>query len=386
MKNYIQQYYYKTMKDNISSPFEELVTISHREGSRGMTNFISPFEGGLRGMTNRNLFKTITILLLALSPLLQSCKDIKAKNITGETPVLILPMAHDTVATNPVHFKWEAIDGATEYHLQIASPSFSNISAYVLDSVVTGTDFYFELDSNQYELKLTASNNAYTSKTLGPVLFWVGATSNTTPVSAQLVLTAPLNNTYLNSDFNGLFSWNALTGAANYEFELRKGVNFNTGQIIHTMTPGNSLDETLPSNTLPLAEGQYTWRVIANDASSNYLTQKINSFIVDNTKPDSSVLNLPANNGNVTIADSVTFTWTATPSTTSFHAPEFSIIEVSNSINFSTIIQTQTVYAQTKKLALSSLTIGNTYYWRVRVKDEAGNISSNSVIFHFTAN
>ncbi len=348
--------------------------------------FNFPLWRGIEGEDNRNLFQIITILLLALSPLLQSCKDIKAKNITGETPVLILPMAHDTVATNPVHFKWEAIEGATEYHLQIASPSFSNISAYVLDSVITGTDFYFELDSNQYELKLTASNNAYTSKTLGPVLFWVGATSNTTPVTSQLVLTAPLNNTYLNTDFNGLFSWNTLTGAANYEFELRKGANFNTGQTIHTMTPGNSLDETIPAGSLPLAEGQYTWRVIANDVNSSILTQKINSFIVDNSKPDSAVLSLPVNNGSVTIADSVMFTWTATPSSTSFHAPEFSIIEVSNSINFSNIIQTQTVYAQTKKLALSSLTIGNTYYWRVRVKDEAGNISSNSVIFHFIAN
>jgi hypothetical protein len=348
--------------------------------------FNFPLWRGIEGEDNRNLLQIITILLLTLSPFLQSCKDIKAKNITGETPVLILPMAHDTVATNPVHFKWEAIEGATEYHLQIASPSFSNISAYVLDSVVTGTDFYFELDSNQYELKLTASNNAYTSKTLGPVLFWVGATSNTTPVTAQLVLTAPLNNAYLNTDFNGLFSWNTLTGASNYEFELRKGATFNTGQIIHTMTPGNSLDETIPAGSLPLAEGQYTWRVIANDVNSSILTQKINSFIVDNTKPDSAVLNLPANNGNVTIADSVLFTWTTTTPTTTNFAPEYSVIEVSSTINFATLLKNETVYGQTKKLWLATLTTGTTYYWRVRVKDEAGNISSNSVIFHFIAN
>jgi hypothetical protein len=375
------------MKDNFySSPFEELVPISHREGSSGMTNFIFPFEGGLRGMTNRNLLQIITILLLALSPLLQSCKDIKAKNITGETPVLILPMAHDTVATNPVHFKWEAIEGATEYHLQIASPSFSNISAYVLDSVITGTDFYFELDSNQYELKLTASNNAYTSKTLGPVLFYVGATSSTTPVTSQLVLTAPLNNAYVNANFDGRFSWNALTNASNYEFELRKGANFSSGQTIHTMTPGNSLDDVVPSANLPLAEGQYTWRVIANDANSTYLTQKINSFIVDNTKPDSAVLNLPVNNGSVSIADSVQFSWTTTTPTASNFAPEYSVIEVSSTINFATLLKNETVYGQTKKLWLGTFTSGTTYYWRVKVKDEAGNVSLNSTVFHFTAN
>ena len=75
---------------------------------------------------------------------------------------------------NPVHFKWEEMEGASIYRLEIVSPSFASINQFLLDSLVVGTDFYLDLDSNEYELRLTAQNGVYESQILAPVKFWVG--------------------------------------------------------------------------------------------------------------------------------------------------------------------------------------------------------------------
>ena len=104
------------------------------------------------------------LLLFGIAISAVSCEKIIAEDITAETPVLILPAENDTVSQNPVHFKWQELEGASKYHLEVVSPSFAAISQFALDSVVTGTDFYFNLDSNEYELKLTALNGGYESQ------------------------------------------------------------------------------------------------------------------------------------------------------------------------------------------------------------------------------
>ena len=91
------------------------------------------------------------LLLLGLGIFAVSCEKIIAEDITAETPVLVLPSVNDTVNQNPVHFKWEEIEGASKYHLEVVSPCFSAISQFPLDTIVTGTDFFFGLDSSQYE-------------------------------------------------------------------------------------------------------------------------------------------------------------------------------------------------------------------------------------------
>ena len=73
------------------------------------------------------LFATLSCLTL----LLPACNDIIAKDISEETPVLILPGANDTISSNPVQFKWEEMEGATKYKLEVVHPSFSNIQTYV---------------------------------------------------------------------------------------------------------------------------------------------------------------------------------------------------------------------------------------------------------------
>ena len=56
--------------------------------------------------------RTIIYIILA-SVIFTSCEKIVAKDISNETPVVLLPVANDTVEINPVHFKREGREGAT---------------------------------------------------------------------------------------------------------------------------------------------------------------------------------------------------------------------------------------------------------------------------------
>jgi hypothetical protein len=323
----------------------------------------------------------IAVFLVSLIGL-TSCKDIIAKNITGATPEMISPKLNDSIAKSPVTFIWKELSGATTYQLQIASPSFSNMTYYVLDTMVSKTSFTIELDSNQYEYKLTALNTGYESVVLGPIRFWVGKSAVKTG-SSSLVLSTPINNTFVNNTFNGRFTWLAVTNADNYEFELRKGGSFTTGTNVYTMEPGNTLDKTLPSNLLPLAPGEYTWRVLVNSGTT-YLTQNTGKFTVDTLTPNQATLLTPTNNSTVTLSDSTNFTWNNGTQNALYQSALSSQIEISSDVNFNSILVTYTVNeSQIKKIKLSSLTTGQTYYWRVKNKDAAGNASQPSTAFQF---
>jgi hypothetical protein len=334
-----------------------------------------------------NVKKVLKACVLVMLPMfiLSSCKDIIAKNISGNTPEIITPTLNDTLAKSAVTFTWNEMKGATKYRLQIASPSFENISSYVLDTTITKTTFAVGLDSNQYEYKLTAINAGYESNVLGPIRFWVGK-SSTGNSSASLVLSTPTNNTFVNKTFDGRFTWLAVDKGTNYEFELRKGGTFTSGTNVYTMDPGNTLDKTLPSNLLPLSPGEYTWRVISNSGST-YLTQSIGKFTVDTLSPNQATLLTPTNNSTLNLSDSITFTWSNGTSTASFQSSVTSTLEIASDVTFSSILYTLSVVDfQTKKLKLSSLISGKTYYWRVKNKDPAGNIANPSSVFQLITN
>jgi hypothetical protein len=182
----------------------------------------------------------------------------------------------------------------------------------------------------------------------------------------------PTSEKYVNHNFDGKFSWQAITSGTNYEFELRKGESFTTGVNVYTMDPGNTLDKTLPSNVLPLKPGAYSWRVIAN-AGSTYLTQSVGMFYVDTLAPTQPTLQFPTNNSlAISIVDSVQFQWN-------------NGTQIGTYQSFTTIVLTKNLLAtQSKKIVLSALTTGKQYFWRVSNKDEAGNQSLPSTVFQFT--
>ncbi len=318
--------------------------------------------------------RTFLFILLG-TVLLSSCDKIVADDITAETPVLILPTVDDTVGVNPVHFKWEAMEGATKYHLEIVSPSFAAIEAFALDSVISGTDFYFALDSNEYELKLTALNGGYESQVLGPIKFWVGVQASSS--TSNVVLTSPTNAGYVGATFNNQFSWNAVSGATSYEFSLRQGSSYATGTLINSQNNISTSTYTAPT---ALSEGEYHWGVKAYFSTSESPIS-IGQFFVDAFSPNVAINSSPSN-FSFGFTGITTFTWGNGTDPGTIHSPVTSTLEIATDSGFGNIIETVNVVGTSADVNL----ITGTYFWRVTNTDEAGNTAGSSTAYQFTVN
>lgn len=312
---------------------------------------------------NRSKFQLIAFSILVVSVLF-SCNKIIEEDISDDIPILILPQNNATISTNPVHFKWHEMNGATKYHLEIVSPSFDNISSYDLDSIVTGGNFYFNLDSNQYEFRITAMNGAYSSKTLGPISFVVGTSLGSS--NPAVTLNSPNQNAYFNGQFDGAFSWFTLPGTNTYTFELHETTTF-AGPLLDIFDQiGTNGITSLDGQTL--GEGTYSWGVkafLSNGEETNF-SKRI--FYIDTIAPGISNGLLPANNSNEP-SGSITFEWTLPTDVGTIQSPVQSILQISTDITFTSLLAPDT----TSNLSLTKTLLQGTYYWRVQTVDEAGN-------------
>ncbi len=318
--------------------------------------------------------------LILFSLAFASCKDIQSENIEGKMPVLLVPASNDTVQVNPVKFKWEAMEGATKYRLQVASPSFANPSEYALDTTVSLTEFDFALDSNEYELKLTALNSGYQSLTLGPIKFWVGIEPTIT--NDVVVLNSPTDNIYVNGSFTGSFNWNSLSDVSSYEFNMRQGSNFNTG-IPFDFQNNLATNSVNLSSGVTLSEGTYVWAVKAFLNSGTETPYAKRTLFVDVTNPNTP-LGPFAPIGNEIIGN-VTFSWSNGSDNGTIKAPVTSTLQISTDSGFGTLWGTFTVSSNQAIVDMTSAS-ANTYYWRVINQDEAGNVSLYSATNSFLLN
>lgn len=311
----------------------------------------------------------ITILVLILT----SCKEAISVNISDSTPVMILPQVNDTVAENPVYFKWEEVEGATKYHLQIVSPNFNNITTYPVDSMVSGTSIYISLDSNKYELMLTAVNEGYTSHTLGPIAFSVGIQPSAS--AGTVVLTSPVTDTYFNEDFSGLFSWQTLSGASSYEYSVRKGTSYASSNIIETAGGIVTNQYTLAAT---LDEGEYHWGVKAYLSAGGETMVSTRRFYIDTINPLVSTLISPSTS---VPTGATTFTWSTGTDPGTIHAPVTATVEVAEDANFTVGVLSTTSTGTTATISLSGTGLR---FWRVKNTDAAGNESAYSTSGQFT--
>lgn len=314
------------------------------------------------------------LILVGLSIFAVSCEKIVAEDITEETPILILPAVNDTVNQNPVHFKWEELEGASKYHLEVVSPSFASISSFPLDTIVTGTNFFYDLDSNEYELRLTALNGGYESLTLGPVKFWVGVQPSG-GTGSSVVLNSPSDGVYVNDQFSNTYQWIATQGATSYEFSLRQGSNFGTGLILDAQ---NNISTTSFQSSYTLSEGEYSWGVKAYFGTTES-PFTVYTLYVDETDPNEAVLISPSNTASIQ-QGTINFLWGNGIDPGTVNSPVTSILEVTTDASFTVIDHTVSIVGSTSDV---NLTAGN-YYWRVRNVDEAGNTAIVSLTNELT--
>lgn len=317
--------------------------------------------------------KKILTLFVGLI-LFVSCDKFIATDISELTPAIILPAANDTVQKNPVHFKWEEINGATDYHLEVVSSGFSSINSFDLDTIIQGTDFYFALDSNEYEMRLSATNGAYDSQTTLPIKFWVGVQPSQGSTSMELV--TPSLGAYVNQTFDGDFDWSNLTEADSYEVSIRKGAVFSNGILVDSEI-GNTTGN-FSSNEI-FEEGEYTWGVLAQMSDGTSTAYSISTFYVDTVNPAVPVQSTPSNLSNQSVG-LVPFSWSNGQDSGVIMSPITSEIEVSTDNTFpASLTEQYTIQGESADIDLDP----GTYFWRIRNIDDAGNQSafSNSIQF-----
>lgn len=310
---------------------------------------------------------SIRLLCVLVSLSLFGCKDFIEKNISKETPVLILPAHNDTIGANPVHIKWEKLEGATKYRIEIVSPSFANIQSFPLDSTVAGTNFFFSLDSAQYEIRITAVNAGYSSYASGIKRFWVGTSQGST--NGGVTLGTPVAGAYLNGSFNGAFSWSTqgLGSVSSCTFELHETEYFSGTML--DIAPQLTSSEVTSLTGAELEEGVYSWGVkayLGGNVETNY-SKRV--FYVDKTPPGQGTPSFPANNGSAS-AGQITFSWTLPEDEGEIQSPVGGKVELSTFQNFATIYKSGS--SNGTSVILENVAAG-TYYWRVILKDAAGN-------------
>ena len=100
----------------------------------------------------------ISFLLVCIS-----CKDIIDEERIYETSVVLVAPVNEAVFTETtVNLVWNTVEGADEYVVQIATPSFEEPLQFVTDSIVTTTNLNLILNpGTSYQWRIKGQNVNY---------------------------------------------------------------------------------------------------------------------------------------------------------------------------------------------------------------------------------
>ncbi len=312
------------------------------------------------------MLKYTTFILLTLT--LFSCKDFFEKNLQKEDVTIITP-ANNSISTNVnITFDWQDVNGALEYRIQIASPTFSNPSSFYMDSTIDVSILALTLSPNEYQWKVRAENNSTVTEYSNIMNLKIDSSYNLS--SQSLVLYTPIESLFTNHTILN-FTWQDLYSVDTYQFVLKNGTNWNTATtLIDTLLVSANF-----TNVNNLTEGNYLWSVKGSNTlpSSTNFSQKFNLHI-DLTSPNNPNLNLPTSTTTGLLSDSsYLFDWSRASNSGSVQSELFDSLFV-----YSDTIQTPiTKYGSLLEDTLLTLpNTAGTYYWNVKTYDKAGNEST----------
>lgn len=300
-----------------------------------------------------------------------SCDDILEEDITDDMVQIISPMNNSEIESNVVNFRWNNIDGADKYRIQV----YGDNQSMVVDTLVNPSSFTYPMRGGTFQWRIRAENSAYESEYSFPVNFTVIETDDLD--NQQVILNSPQIGHYFNNT-NITCSWQTIRAAENYDLELTNSVN----GTVYTKTDITTNSFTLPATELA-QDAKYTWKVKARNSSSNTLYAS-RDFSIDRTNPNQPQNVSPVNNFTQSPNQMIDFTWNITADSGTIQSPIASYtVEFSRVANFTTVSQASTSINPNFQ---QIFTESGDYFWRVKAKDEATNVSTYSSIFKFTIN
>lgn len=296
--------------------------------------------------------------------ILQSCKDIIEQDISNAKLNIVSPIDNYRSDSYQVTFWWDEVEGAQKYRIQIAIPSFDSLQVLSIDTAITDVKYVLTLFPGRYQWRIRAENgNSYTSFITRNLTI----DSNTTLTGQPFNVDYPVDMYFSNNRVIN-FGWSAFPGATSYEY-----VFADTNNI---PVKNKTIDQLFVVDTL--AEGTYIWKVravnIVNGTKTEY--SAIRRVSVDQTPPVTSTLSAPAN--QTLIQNPVQLVWIRNGDV---YADS---IQVATDSLFTNIQLAQLIAGNVGTISLPPLTIGTTYFWRLKSRDKANNWSPFSSVFSFT--
>jgi hypothetical protein len=302
-----------------------------------------------------------------------SCDDIIEHDISNDSVTLISPLNEAEIESNVVAFKWNALEHADKYRIQV----FGVNQALALDSIVDTSHLTIPMAEGSYQWRVRGENSAYVSAYSWSMGFTLIESSNLE--NQQVILSSPGNALYTNNS-NITCTWESLQAADDYTFEL---VNVTEGNIVTHHQENITGTSFSLSSTLLNEDAQYSWKVKAVNAEGSTQFSSRNLYR-DTVVPNASVNAQPVNNSIQIAGQQINFSWSQVSDTGIIQSPVSYIIEIANDSGFANVILTS------PSLSVNSyqtnFTATGDYYWRVRATDMAGNQSVNSSYFKFTIN
>lgn len=294
-----------------------------------------------------------SVLILVSTMLLSACSDLIEVDLSHERVYIVAPANNTVSSAYSQQFIWEEVDGAESYQIQFVKPSFDAIQQYILDTTTTAFKVTTTLSPGFYQWRVRALNGS--SET--PFSICNLTIDSTLDLSGQLpVLISPADN-YFTTSMSQTFTWQTMPNANNYIFQVLSG-----GSIIHTQST-----TLLNSSYSFAAEGNYQWRVFAQNATSGsgYSTRDVT---IDQTSPSVPVILLPAQGD--TVSNPVLLTWNS----------DVGVVGDSIYVYADTnlTILTNDDYSTTESYLFNG-SAGQDYFWRVRSRDAAGNWGAYTV-------
>jgi hypothetical protein len=315
---------------------------------------------------------TNRILVIALAVLCFSCEDVLENDITNDLVQAVYPTENAVIESNVVTFQWNILDGADDYRIQV----YNTNQIMVFDTLVNSYNVVLPLTEGIYQWRVRGENSAYQSAYTFPITFEVDESLDLT--SQLVILSSPVNGFVTNQN-NFTLAWETLGAADSYTIEI---LNTTGGGTIVYQQSGIITTSITLNNTIITQDAQYTWKVKGVNTTSETAYASRN-FSIDTVLPNQPQNSLPAHNSTQIINQNVNFSWTIPADSGTVQSTISYVIEIASDTAFTNILQTSNATGTTFQQTFTST---GDYYWRVRAKDAAGNIGTNSSYFKFTIN
>jgi hypothetical protein len=323
--------------------------------------------------------------------LLSSCSDIFQKSITNSSIIIYTPADSLSSKVYTHKFYWESVSGATNYRLQIASPSFTSgqIQSIILDTTMISNKLTFTLNPGKYEWRLRAQNGGSETSYITRKLEIIQTSFDQRPMT---VLSPSISTTVYSNSV--LYNWTPISGTANYYIEIDTlGDGFSNPVIKKVDGTQNSFPYILQYR------GIHNWRMYAVDSFAqksqySHISEPINLGTITFGMDTVSLVS-PANNATLSpISAQYQFSWSEPKGaikgeTLTYTLTLFSSLNPANSITTPPYIVNYSAKApasgQPQTATISGLTPGTTYYWSVMTTDANGVKSAYPIKRKFTA-